>query len=79
MALAKNSSMDQINQLSAEEFVSLFSNVIEHCTVAAASVVKKRPFTKLENLINAFFQYLDELDDNRKCLIIFFVLKFTFK
>lgn len=56
--------MKQVDELTNEKFTLLFLNIIEHCPEATEAIVARRPFFKLENLINAYWQYLDELDDN---------------
>lgn len=51
-----------VNNISEEEFVRVFGNVIELFTEAAIEVEKIRPFSNVGELCNSFQTYLDKLD-----------------
>lgn len=54
-------SIAEVNNLSDEQFESIFGNVIELCADAAVEVKKKRPFQDLSALCDAFQTYLEEI------------------
>lgn len=47
--------------MSYEEFIAVFGNVIEHCSLCAAAVWRERPFTDVNNLHMAICQFADQL------------------
>lgn len=52
-----------VNDLSFEEFVNIFGNVVEKCPIVAAAVWSERPFqsfTALERAINDFIDLLPQ-------------------
>lgn len=53
--------ISQVNSLSDEDFITTFGNVIEHCSLVAAAVVKSRPFHSLEHLHAEICSFIDEL------------------
>lgn len=55
------------NDLSYEEFVNIFGNVVEKCPIVAAAVWSKRPFlssTALQAAINEFIDILPQSGRN---------------
>lgn len=56
-----------VNDLSYEEFVNIFGNVVEKCPIVAAAVWSERPFlsfTALEAAINEFIDILPQSGRN---------------
>lgn len=49
------------NDLSYEEFVHIFGNVVEKCPIVAAAVWSERPFLSLTALEAAINQFIDVL------------------
>lgn len=65
--------ISEVNKLDKEQFEWMFGNVVELCTDAAAKVQKKRPFKNVEDLCNAFHEYLDQLSIEGECCKKMFV------
>ncbi|KAI8440306.1 hypothetical protein MSG28_001655 [Choristoneura fumiferana] len=53
-------SLTAANDLYGCEFERVFGNVIELCVDAAVQVKKQRPFTSVDEVVDAFAGYLDE-------------------
>ncbi|KAL0839637.1 hypothetical protein ABMA28_016308 [Loxostege sticticalis] len=62
--------ISEVNKLDKEQFEWMFGNVVELCTDAAAKVQKKRPFKNVEDLCNAFHEYLENLSIEEKLVIL---------
>lgn len=62
-------SLTEVNKLDGCEFERKFGNVIEMCVDAAVQVKKKRSFVSVDELINSFAAYLDNLSENGELLI----------
>lgn len=65
--------ISEVNKLDKEQFEWMFGNVVELCTDAAAKVQKKRPFKNVEDLCNAFHEYLENLSIEGECCKKMFV------
>lgn len=63
MAQATTLSMSQVNSMSSDNFIEVFGNVIEHCSLVAASVVRYRPFRSLQHLHDEICTFIDQLPD----------------
>ena len=50
-----------VNELSYEDFIGKFGNVIEHCSLCAAAVWRYRPFASVETLHSSICDFLDQL------------------
>ncbi|XP_063413044.1 2-oxo-4-hydroxy-4-carboxy-5-ureidoimidazoline decarboxylase-like [Mytilus trossulus] len=50
-----------VNSMSYEDFISLFGNVIEHCSLCAAAAWRDRPFSDVNSLHKSFCQFADQL------------------
>lgn len=60
-----------VNDLSFEEFVNIFGNVVEKCPIVAAAVWSERPFrsfTALERAINDFIDLLPQSGTHFFCI-----------
>lgn len=60
-----------VNDLSYEEFVNIFGNVVEKCPIVAAAVWSARPFPSfpaLEAAINEFIDLLPQSGTNERTL-----------
>lgn len=74
-------SLDDVNNLPSNDFIMIFGNIIERYPIAAIKILKFRPFRKVEDLISAFQNYLDTLNESgeyRSCRSskpVFFVIK----
>jgi 2-oxo-4-hydroxy-4-carboxy--5-ureidoimidazoline (OHCU) decarboxylase len=47
--------------MSYEDYISVFGNVIEHCSLCAAATWRDRPFTDVDSLHKSFCQFADML------------------
>ncbi|XP_073965312.1 2-oxo-4-hydroxy-4-carboxy-5-ureidoimidazoline decarboxylase-like [Choristoneura fumiferana] len=63
-------SLTAANDLYGCEFERVFGNVIELCVDAAVQVKKQRPFTSVDEVVDAFAGYLDGLSENEKVVVI---------
>ena len=59
--MAEKLSISEANELSYEDFIAKFGNVVEHCGLCAAAVWKYRPFKNLDSLHGAVSEFLDQL------------------
>ncbi|KAK3858199.1 hypothetical protein Pcinc_034855 [Petrolisthes cinctipes] len=51
----------QINNMGYEEFIDVFGNVIEHCSLCAAAVWRYRPFKDVKYLHEEICKFVDQL------------------
>lgn len=56
--------MSQVNSMSSESFIEVFGNIIEHCSLVAAAVVRYRPFSSLQHLHEEICTFIDQLPDS---------------
>lgn len=54
--------LEEVNNLSSNDFIQIFGNIIERCPIAAIKILKYRPFHTVQDLIKAFNGYLDTLN-----------------
>ncbi|XP_069983863.1 2-oxo-4-hydroxy-4-carboxy-5-ureidoimidazoline decarboxylase-like [Penaeus vannamei] len=59
--MANPKSMDDINAMDYEEFISHFGNAIENCSLIAAAVWRFRPFEDVVHLHEALCSFVDGL------------------
>ena len=50
-----------VNSMSYEDYIAVFGNVIEHCSLCAAATWRDRPFTDVDSLHKSFCQFADVL------------------
>ena len=50
-----------VNSMSYEDYIAVFGNVIEHCSLCAAATWRDRPFTDVDSLHKSFCQFADML------------------
>ena len=62
--------INEVNELSYDEFIRIFGNVIEHCALFAAAVCQDRPFSTFDGIHNAFSKFMDDLPIAGKILIL---------
>lgn len=53
-----------VNDLSYEDFISTFQGALEHGALAAATVWSLKPFTSVDEMHQAFSNFLDDLSLN---------------
>lgn len=53
--------LSEVNNFTEEEFVEIFGNTVEHCPDAAKHAFTKRPFKMVQDLVNAFHDFLNGL------------------
>ncbi|KAI9554590.1 hypothetical protein GHT06_019863 [Daphnia sinensis] len=58
--------ISQVNELNYEEFIDLFGNVVEHCSICAAAVWRFRPFRDVYHLHQEICSFVDLLPDTGK-------------
>ncbi|KAJ8944773.1 hypothetical protein NQ318_003641 [Aromia moschata] len=61
MLLTHPLSIDEVNGLLSENFVRIFGNIVDHFPAAAIVILKKRPFSDVNDIVQAVFSYLDSL------------------
>ena len=59
-------SINLVNTLKAEEFLSLFENVVEHTPKVAEELLKLRPFENAATFINSLESVIDNLSHDEK-------------
>lgn len=59
-------SIEEVNRMDYGEFVSIFDSVLEHGTLAAATVWRSRPFPTSQSLHRAFEGFMDALSPEAK-------------
>ncbi|XP_069129211.1 2-oxo-4-hydroxy-4-carboxy-5-ureidoimidazoline decarboxylase-like [Argopecten irradians] len=57
-------SIVDVNKLDCDDFVSIFGNVVEHCSLCAAAVWQHRPFRNVHHLHQLVCDFLDNLPDD---------------
>lgn len=57
-------SLQQVNELPAEQFIKIFTNVVECWPFAAEYVSTKAPFESTDKLLDEFDQYLSDLPES---------------
>lgn len=58
-----------VNNLTSDRFIKVFGNVVELYPAAAIGILKNRPFSSLQDIINAIGVHIDGLPSNGKCFI----------
>lgn len=56
--------LSQVNLMNYEEFIEVFGNVIEHCSLCAAAVWKHRPFRDVNHLYEEICRFVDDLTES---------------
>ncbi|KAL5011993.1 hypothetical protein ScPMuIL_010544 [Solemya velum] len=51
----------RVNELDCEEFVQIFGNAVEHCSICAAAVWRHSPFNDVYQIYNKTAEFLDQL------------------
>ncbi|XP_021947891.1 2-oxo-4-hydroxy-4-carboxy-5-ureidoimidazoline decarboxylase [Folsomia candida] len=54
-------SINQVNEMEYEDFISTFGNVVEHCSLFAAAIWSQRPFHGVKQLHKTFCDFIDTL------------------
>lgn len=62
-----------VNDLSYEEFVNIFGNVVEKCPIVAAAVWSERPFLSFSALEAAINEFIDILPPSGRNELTFFL------
>ncbi|KAK0166730.1 hypothetical protein PV327_004219 [Microctonus hyperodae] len=62
--------IEEVNALKFEDFESLFRNIIECCPEAAQKIRLKRPFNNTIEFEKSFHNYIDNLDENGKEILL---------
>lgn len=71
MSSQERLSISEINELSAEDFVKIFGNTVEHCTLCASVVYGYRPFSSFEDIRGRYEEFLHQLKQPGQCFIVF--------
>jgi 2-oxo-4-hydroxy-4-carboxy--5-ureidoimidazoline (OHCU) decarboxylase len=56
-------SISLVNELTYEDFIGRFGNVVEHCSICAAAVWRNRPFRDVHHLHQEICSFMDLLPD----------------
>ena len=67
--MTKLLSLQQVNSLDYDDFVSLLGNVIERCPVCVSAVCKQRPFGSVDQLHRSISAFLDQITDDGNQMI----------
>ncbi|XP_033742753.1 2-oxo-4-hydroxy-4-carboxy-5-ureidoimidazoline decarboxylase-like isoform X2 [Pecten maximus] len=54
-------SVHDVNQLTSDDFIDVFGNVVEHCSLCAAAVWQHRPFTDVHHIHKLVCDFLDNI------------------
>lgn len=68
--MSQKLSIESVNKLHPNEFVDLFKNAVELWPKATESVLLKRPFTDVDDLVFHFSNYLENLNVNDKVAVL---------
>lgn len=66
MFVARQLSIQEVNNLLSEGFVRIFGNIVEHFPAAAIGILKCRPFADKNAIVHAVNEFLDSLKINGK-------------
>lgn len=66
MFITHRLTVQEVNNLLSESFVRIFGNIVEHFPAAAIGILKYRPFSDVESIIQAINDLLDGLKNNGK-------------
>ena len=68
--MAAKMDIASVNQLSQEDFIDRFSNVVEWTPLCAAAVSSNRPFQSLEDLYRSLCEFIDALPRDGRAAIL---------
>ena len=68
--MARKLSIQAVNELDYEDFISTSANVVEHMSLCAAAVCTKAPFSSFESFVTEICRFIDSLPDNEKAGIL---------
>ena len=63
-------SIQAVNELDYEDFISTFANVVEYMSLCAAAVCTKAPFSCFESFVTEICRFIDSLPDNANAGIL---------
>lgn len=69
-AMTSKLSIEDVNKLPSTEFVNLFKNAVELWPQAAESTVQQRPFNSLNELVDHFSDYLENLSIDDRVAVL---------
>lgn len=55
-------SIEEVNNLPSNHFINIFGNIVERYPTAAIKILKYRPFNKMQDIVDAFYSYLNGLN-----------------
>lgn len=59
-------SVQQVNDFTLEEYMDIFSNIIEHCPKFANILYERKPFRSTNAIILILYEYLESLENEEK-------------
>lgn len=62
--------INEVNNLSDDQFIKLFGNVVEHYPATALGILKNKPFANVNDICNAISVYIDDLTFTGKRTLI---------
>lgn len=71
MFITHRLTVQEVNNLLSESFVRIFGNIVEHFPAAAIGILKHRPFSCVESIIQAINDLLDGLKNSGKLILSF--------
>ena len=63
-------SINLLNSMKAEKFLSLFENIVEHTPKVAEELLKLRPFQTNEIFLSSLDSVVDNLNSDEKVIIV---------
>lgn len=63
-------SVQQVNDFTLEEYMDIFSNIIEHCPKFANILYERKPFRSTNAIILILYEYLESLENEGNIHII---------
>ncbi|XP_060065823.1 2-oxo-4-hydroxy-4-carboxy-5-ureidoimidazoline decarboxylase-like [Ylistrum balloti] len=58
--------IDDVNKMTSDQFIDVFGNIVEHCSLCAAAVWQHRPFQDVHHFHKVVCEFLDNLPVNGK-------------
>lgn len=59
MFITHRLTLQEVNNLLSESFIRIFGNIVEHYPAAAIGILKCRPFSDVESIVQAINDILD--------------------
>ncbi|MEE6472591.1 hypothetical protein FKM82_009658 [Ascaphus truei] len=64
-----NMDLKAVNSMNYEEFMDIFGNIVEKCSLITGAIWSKRPFTSVLQLENCVYEFVDSLPPSGKIIL----------